>query len=71
MLSNCGYHMFLHIKLILIEFKFYFKFNLDIKTQLVLGIGSYGRSFKLKEGFESCPLINTPSDGPGNNGKFI
>ena len=27
--------------------------------KLVLGVSSYGRSFKLKEGFESCPLTDT------------
>ncbi|CAF0791621.1 unnamed protein product [Brachionus calyciflorus] len=38
--------------------------------KLVLGLSAYGRSFKLKEGFESCPLTDTPVSGAGSDGKF-
>ena len=38
--------------------------------KLVLGISSYGRSFKLKNGFESCPLTDTPIHSAGSSGKY-
>jgi chitinase len=38
--------------------------------KLVLGVSSYGRSFKLREGFESCPLTDTPVSGVGTAGKY-
>ena len=40
------------------------------KEKLIMGISAYGRSFKLREGFESCPLTDTPSIGPGTSGKY-
>lgn len=39
-------------------------------NKLVLGLSAYGRSFKLKEGFESCPLTDTPVISGGSDGKF-
>jgi chitinase len=38
--------------------------------KLVLGVSSYGRSFKLKEGYEACPLTDTPVKGVGTAGRF-
>jgi len=38
--------------------------------KLVLGVASYGRSFKLREGFESCPLTDTPASEAASSGKF-
>lgn len=38
--------------------------------KLVLGIASYGRSFKLHDGFESCPLTNTPVSGAAKKGEY-
>ena len=38
--------------------------------KLVLGVSSYGRSFQLLEGFESCPLTDTPVKGVGTAGKY-
>ena len=38
--------------------------------KLVLGISSYGRSFALKEGFESCPSSDTPVSGVGTAGHY-
>ena len=40
------------------------------KEKLIMGIPAYGRSFKLREGFESCPLTDTPSVGPGTKGQY-
>ncbi|RNA08689.1 acidic mammalian chitinase-like [Brachionus plicatilis] len=39
-------------------------------NKLVLGLSAYGRSFKLKEGFESCPLTDTPVISGGSDGKY-
>lgn len=38
--------------------------------KLVLGLATYGRSFQLKEGFESCPTTGVPVNLAGNSGKF-
>lgn len=38
--------------------------------KLVLGLSAYGRSFKLREGFESCPLTDTPVSSAGSLGKY-
>jgi GH18 family chitinase len=38
--------------------------------KLVLGIPTYGRSFKLHTGFESCPLTNTPTVGASAAGEY-
>ena len=40
------------------------------KEKLILGLSSYGRSFKIKPGFESCPLVDTPNDGAGTKGIY-
>lgn len=40
------------------------------REKLILGIATYGRSFKLRDGFESCPLTDTPAIGHGTKGKF-
>lgn len=39
-------------------------------NKLVMGIPTYGRSFRLQAGFESCPLTNTPVSGPSAAGEF-
>lgn len=39
-------------------------------NKLILGIGAYGRSFELDDGFESCPHTNTPISAPGSEGDF-
>ena len=31
------------------------------KEKLILGLAFYGRSFKLHDGFESCPITETPA----------
>jgi GH18 family chitinase len=38
--------------------------------KLIVGLGTYGRGFKLREGFESCPLTGTPSMGPSRSGVY-
>lgn len=38
--------------------------------KLILGMGAYGRSFELSDGFESCPHTNTPISAPGSEGDF-
>jgi len=40
------------------------------REKLILGISMYGRSFKLREGFESCPVNDIPAREPGAEGKF-
>lgn len=38
--------------------------------KLVLGLATYGRSFRIKEGFESCPLVDTPISQAGTSGTY-
>jgi GH18 family chitinase len=38
--------------------------------KLILGLSTYGRSFRIKQGFQSCPLIGTPTSMPGTSGPY-
>lgn len=39
--------------------------------KMILGVASYGRSFKLKDGFDSCPHTGIPTiENGGVSGKF-
>ena len=40
------------------------------KEKLILGLAFYGRSFKLHNGFESCPITETPVISGGTPGDY-
>lgn len=38
--------------------------------KIIMGLASYGRSFRITDGFDTCPITDSPIAGPGTAGKY-